>query len=257
MCGRYVIKTSTPELARVLGAEGTLLNTPERYNVAPTQDVPVCTLGDDEARYLQAMRWGLIPAWSKDGGKNAYSTINARGETAHQKPTFRGPFRSKRCLIPADGYYEWRKEHDTKQPYYISARSDEILLFAGLWDEWTPGDDGAPVRSCSIVTTAANEDVSDIHIRMPVLLDERSAKAWLSPQTAVEGARDLIQPAPAGTLTHIAVSTFVNSVRNDGPQCIEPRSLGTRSHRARGDGAQSGGAQSDETRNLGGPGLDR
>ena len=225
MCGRYVIKTSTPELARVLGAHGTLLNTPQRYNVAPTQDVPVCTLSDDEERSLETMRWGLIPFWSKEGGRNAYSTINARGETAHQKPMFRGPFESKRCLIPADGYYEWCKENGIKQPYYISARSGNILVFAGLWDEWKPSDDEAPIRSCSIVTTAANDDVSDVHIRMPVVLVEKSAKAWLSPQTDVDVARGLIQPAPAGTLTHIAVSTFVNSVRNDGPRCIEARSL--------------------------------
>lgn len=224
MCGRYVIKTSTPELARLLDADGTLLNTPERYNVAPTQDVPACRLNEEGARVMTQLRWGLVPSWLKDPKKGGYTMINARAESIHEKPAFRAPFKSRRCLIPADGYYEWRSEEKIKQPYYFRARAGAPMVFAGLWQRWHGGDEQI-IESCSIVTTDANEDVSDIHHRMPVLLDDDDAAAWLQADADAATLKDLLRPAPAATLTHMAVSTYVNSVRNDGPACIEVRPL--------------------------------
>jgi putative SOS response-associated peptidase YedK len=220
MCGRYVIKTSTPEIARILGADGPLLNTPPRYNVAPTEMVPVCRLDGDGNRELVSLKWGLIPAWSKDPGRSGYSTINARSETASEKPAFRSAFRSRRCLIPADGYYEWRKVGKVKQPSYIHHKDADVLVFAGLWERWHR--DGEIIESCSILTTPANRDVSDVHDRMPALLDQDTATAWLDAKTQAEALMTMIRPAPQGLLAHYEVATFVNCVRNQGEQCIAP-----------------------------------
>lgn len=219
MCGRYVIKTSTPEIARILGASGELLNTPERYNVAPTEQVPACRIEDGQRR-LVMLKWGLIPAWSKDPRRSAWSTINARAETVHEKPAYRAAFRARRCLLAADGYYEWRKVGEVKQPAYFHAADDGLLVFAGLWERWGRGEDA--IESCSIVTTDANADVASFHHRMPVLLDDAAARVWLDSEAPREALSPLMCPAPAGTLAHHLVSTRVNAVRNDGAECIAP-----------------------------------
>jgi len=222
MCGRYVIKTSTPEIARLLGADGTFLNTPARYNVAPTQDVPICRLNDAAGRVLEHYRWGLIPAWSKDGGKNAYSTINARGETAHEKPAFRSPFKSRRCLIPADGYYEWKSVQGRKQPYYFSMQDGTPFCFAGVWERWQPAD-GEPVESCAIITTDANALGAKVHPRMPVILAAEDHSRWLDPRvTQPEAVLPLLRPFPPEAMTVYPVSTLVNNARSDEPRCITP-----------------------------------
>jgi len=228
MCGRYVLKTSTPQLAAILGAEpiiddpisGPAIGWQPRFNIAPTMQVPTIKLNDNGIRVLQAKRWGLVPHWAKDLKLGA-SMINARCETVSSKPAFRSAFKQRRCLIPADGYYEWQRLDGRKQPHFIYPEDQRPLVFAGLWERWRGADD-AVIETCTILTARANEDVVRVHDRMPVLLNSSESELWL--QGSVSDVQTLLRPPPSGRLGSVAVSTFVNNARNDGERCITPLS---------------------------------
>jgi putative SOS response-associated peptidase YedK len=218
MCGRYALilpPEAIRQLFRFFGPvwNGATPNWPARYNVAPTQDVPVLRAPNEIAQ----IRWGLVPSWTKEVGPAPL--INARGESVAEKPSFRGAFKSRRCLVPADGFYEWRLEGKLKVPMYIRMRSKEPLVFGGIWDRWTTPD-GKTLDSMSIVTTGANRLIGQLHDRMPVILDPKDWEGWIAgpPETA----QKLIQPCPDDWLEYFTVSRQVNAVANDGPGLIEP-----------------------------------
>lgn len=218
MCGRYALKTSVPEIARILGAETNAEFAPS-YNVAPSRHVPVCRASAEGRRELSLLRWGLVPHWAKELS-DRYRMINARAETVADKPAFRGPFRSRRCLVPADGYFEWKAGPERKQPYFIHRNDDSPVFLAGLWDRWEKGQDGS-LDSFAIVTTSASERLSSVHDRMPVILDPDDHEAWLNPE--LKNPKDLLsllKPNPGKELLLTPVSTFVNNPRNDDPRCL-------------------------------------
>jgi putative SOS response-associated peptidase YedK len=191
-----------------------------RYNIAPTQ--PVAVVPNDDSRAVQFFRWGLVPFWAKDPSIGS-RMINARSETAAEKPSFRAAYRRRRCLILADGFYEWRAEPGsrTKTPMYVRMASGEPFAFAGLWEIWHPDD--APLLSCTILTTEPNELVAPIHNRMPVILAREAYDRWLDPEEQPSGSLDdLLKPYPAGEMTAYPVSRFVNNPANDAPACIVP-----------------------------------
>ncbi|MCA9236327.1 MAG: SOS response-associated peptidase [Planctomycetales bacterium] len=225
MCGRFTLKTPAPMIAELLGLEPPGPRQLElfapRYNIAPTQDVAVVRTATGGGREAVGMRWGLIPSWSKELPKSA-PLINARSESLTEKPTFRGPLKRTRCLIPADGFYEWTTEGKRKQPHYIRFPDGRLYAFAGLWDRWRgPGGAGPVIESCTILTTAANAQLAPLHDRMPVILAPGDYDLWLD--GAVENADDLrhlFDPLPAGELAIDPVDPRVNKVANDDPQCV-------------------------------------
>src|SRR3989441_8768283 len=179
MCGRYTLKTPVEELSEKFQFPEIIPLKP-RYNIAPAQDVAVVRrLPDDTARKLAMLRWGLIPAWVKDPAK-ARQPINAKSETVAELPTFRSAFRKRRCLIPADGFYEWKQEGGRKQPVYIRMKDSEPFAFAGLWEHWEKPDQ-EPIDSCVILTTEPNELLAQLHNRMPVILNAKDYDLWLDP----------------------------------------------------------------------------
>jgi putative SOS response-associated peptidase YedK len=230
MCGRFVLSSSIPEIARYFAAtfdEALAEKFRPSWNVPPTRRIPAVTADEHGQRHLELYRWGLVPAWAK-GLSFGANTINARAESVATKPSFRSAFRSQRCLIPADGYFEWKTTPgELKQPYLFTRADAEPLAFAGLWESWhspsdTPGAEST-VITCSIVTTEASPDVEAIHTRMPAILDRGGAwERWLDPnlhdRDELEG---LLVPAPAGTLIKRRVSSAVGSVKNDGPHLID------------------------------------
>lgn len=218
MCGRYTLSTPVGALAEEFGLGGALPDLPASYNIAPTQEVPAI-LGNDGGRRLEMLRWGLIPAWADDPGIGA-RMINARSETAAEKPSFRRAFRNRRCLIPADGFYEWQKAPGGKQPYHIRMRDGRPFAFAGLWESW--GRDGEEIRSCTILTTTANALVGEIHDRMPVILARDAYDVWLDPDSESDELAGLLAPYPDEEIEKYPVSRFVNSPRNNDPRCVEP-----------------------------------
>jgi putative SOS response-associated peptidase YedK len=219
MCGRFTLRTPARDLVEIFE----LLREPElspRYNIAPTQNVAVIRQ-DGKSRELSLMRWGLVPSWSKDP-KAGPPLINARAETVATKPSFRTAFKRRRCLIPADGFYEWQKQVDskTKIPHYIRMAKDRPFAFAGLWDHWRHGE-GEPLESCTIVTTEANELMRPLHDRMPVILPEENYAQWLDPKNEdLRALESLLRPYPPGEMTAFPISTLVNSPRNERPECI-------------------------------------
>ncbi len=218
MCGRYALKTSVPEIARILGAEPNAEFVPS-YNVAPSRHVPVCRTSVEGKRELNLLRWGLVPHWAKEIN-DRYRMINARAVTVADKPAFREPFRQRRCLVPADGYFEWKAGPERKQPYFIHRNDDSPVFLAGLWDRWEKGQDGS-LDSFAIVTTSASERLSSVHDRMPVILDPDDHEAWLNPE--LKNPKDLLsllKPNPGKELLLTPVSTFVNNPRNDDPRCL-------------------------------------
>ena len=218
MCGRFTLRISPAELAEIFE----LLRTPEvqpRYNIAPSQ--PVLAVREREgARELAVLQWGLIPGWSKVPKSGP---INARSETVATKPTFKNAFRRRRCLIPADGFYEWKQlGPKEKQPYFIHRLDDKLFAFAGLWEGWR-GPDGSSLESCAIVTTDTNRRLAELHDRMPVVLEREDYAEWLDPTNEdVESLQRLLMPAPDDFFEIRPVSKSVNSPRNDGPDCLEP-----------------------------------
>ena len=226
MCGRFTLTTNIDELQARFGFESHVEDYRPSYNVAPSQQV--LTVVNDGQRRAGMMRWGLIPSWAKadargGGGiqKIGYRMINAVGETAATKSAFRAAFRRRRCLVLADGFFEWRKEGKTRVPTYFHLKSGQPFAFAGLWETWK-SPDGETVRSCSIVTTQANDLIAPVHHRMPVILSPETEPLWLDPLTeTAETLNPLLTPAPAEDMDCYVVSGAVNSVKSSGPECIE------------------------------------
>jgi putative SOS response-associated peptidase YedK len=219
MCGRYTLTTSVERLAAEFGFGASSVELPPNYNVAPTQEV-AAVLSEGGDRRLELLRWGLIPSWADDPGIGS-RMINARSETAPEKPSFRRAFRERRCLIPADGFYEWKRTNGAKQPYYIRMQEGRPFAFAGLWESWS-NDGGPEIRSCTILTTGPNALVGGIHDRMPVILPAGSYDAWLDPEAEKEELAPLLAPYPEDEMEAYPVSRFVNSPSNNDPRCIEP-----------------------------------
>ena len=226
MCGRYSL-TTAPEALRQLFNFDNMPNLAPRYNIAPTQDVPVIRPagrgGEDvNGRGLAMMRWGLVPSWSKEIDRSA-PMINARAETIAEKPSFRAAFQSRKCLVPADGFYEWRLENGKKQPFRIGMNGGAPFAFAGLWERWA-SPEGDEINSVAIVTTEANEKLRPIHARMPVILDPNDYDQWLG-ETTETTAQTLLRPYPPGDMAFYRVGLRVNSVRHDDIECISPLKL--------------------------------
>jgi putative SOS response-associated peptidase YedK len=219
MCGRFVL-TSPPEALRALFGYPERPNFPPRHNVAPTQPIAVVRLNEGGRQFV-LMRWGLLPSWVKDP-RGFSLLINARGETVREKPAFQAAIKRRRCLIPADGFYEWKAEGGRKQPYFVRARLGGPLAFAGLWETWT-GPNGEELDTVAIVTTAANGVIGHIHHRMPVILAPNAFDLWLNAaEVDAAAACALIRPAPDDLLEAVPVSTAVNRVVNDHPRLLEP-----------------------------------
>jgi|ERR1039458_2367373 putative SOS response-associated peptidase YedK len=222
--GEGISKKSEGKSDRGEGSEGEYEVWRPRYNIAPTQAVIV--VGDDGKRYLKPMRWGLIPSWTKDPSIGN-RMINARAETLAEKPAFRNALKKRRCIIPADGFYEWQKLGKVKQPLRIVLKSREPFGFAGLWEHWK-SPDGEEILSCTIITTAANELLKDVHERMPVILTRDAEAAWLDPKTQDTGALlALLKQYPAEEMEFYPVSRDVNSPAVDVPGNIEPIKAGS------------------------------
>jgi len=220
MCGRFTLTVSARLLADLFDID----NMPDvhpRYNIAPTQPVVIIRTSADDAREAASVHWGLIPSWAKDR-KIGARMINARGETVASKPSFRNAVRKRRCLIPADGFYEWQKLGDRKQPHHIRFTDRRPFAFAGLWERWQENEKKS-VDSCTIITTTPNELVAKIHDRMPVILNPKDHGEWLEPnQLAGSRLDELLTPHPPDEMEAIAVSPMVGNPRNEVPECIEP-----------------------------------
>lgn len=221
MCGRFRLGKGREALKKHFGAD-TDPDWDPRYNLAPTQDIATVRQDPNQPqRHLSLMRWGLIPYWAKDTSIGP-RMINARSESAADLPAFRDALRSRRCLIAADGFYEWKKLGKEKQPYCFALQDDGIFAFAGLWDRWK-SPQGRVIETCSILTTSANELVRDIHDRMPVILPTDVYDLWLDPGfTRHEGIVDLLKPLPAGAMKKFPVSTRLNDVKNEDAECAAP-----------------------------------
>jgi putative SOS response-associated peptidase YedK len=227
MCGRYTLTSPAKAIADVFGVDAGLdeVEAEPRYNIAPGQDVWIVRADrSGEHRELSRVRWGLVPAWSSEP-KTGATMINARAETAADKPAFRMPFRRRRCIVPADGFYEWQRRGGRAQPFLIGERDGRPFGMAGLWDVWK-GPDGARLESCTILTTVPNELMSSLHDRMPAILAPDDFALWLD-RREEDPARLLgvLRPCPSDDLTVKPVSTRVNDPRNDDPECraeVEP-----------------------------------
>lgn len=225
MCGRFTLALSPEELAQLMALDAALdleLGLRPRFNIAPGQDILAAVQdGPDEPREARAFRWGLVPAWADDPAVG-YQMINARAETAEAKPAFREAYKRRRCLVPADGFYEWQRAGARKQPWVFHVLDEPGFCMAGLWETWRPPE-GDPLHTCTLLTTAANDLLRPIHERMPVILRREDYERWLTAQPdAAAGLRDLLRPFPAESMTAWPVSELVNSPRNDVPECVEP-----------------------------------
>jgi len=223
MCGRFALSREPGRYADYFDASisESLEELQPNYNVAPTDRV-YGVIQADQGRRLGVLKWGLVPYWSespKDGAKR----INARAETVATKPIFRDAFARRRCLLPADGFYEWQKKDDgTKQPIYIFGATHAPLGLAGIWERWKDAE-GQVLTTCSVITTRPNALMAPIHDRMPVVLPQDQWKTWLDPDVEdIDMLTSLLQPAPEGLLETVKVATNVNNVRNKGPECLQP-----------------------------------
>jgi putative SOS response-associated peptidase YedK len=207
MCGRYSLHSNPDVIALMFGLSEIPAHQP-RYNIAPTAQVLII-----KQNGAAMVRWGLVPRWAKDPSIGARMN-NARAETVAQKPSFREAYRKRRCLIPANGFYEWKLENGLKQPYYIYPAGAELFAFAGLWEQWT--DPHRSLETCAIITTEANEKMAAVHDRMPVILESRDFPRWLA------GEEGLLHPCPSNVIDIRRVSRAVNNARNDLPGLIEP-----------------------------------
>ena len=223
MCGRYVLKSSPQRLREVFGIEGPDTAHSEtwrpHYNLAPQQDAPVVRCLEGQRR-LDLLRWGLLPAWAKDPALGS-RLINARSETVADKPAFRSAFKSRRCIVPADGFYEWQQQPAGKQPFYIHRQNGELLAMAGLWEQWT-SPSGEQVPTFSILTMAANAWMQPLHERMPVILEGDALDAWLDPATQPSQLQALFRPLPLDALTAYPVTRAMGNVRHDRPDNLDP-----------------------------------
>jgi putative SOS response-associated peptidase YedK len=219
MCGRFTLATPDPSQIRARFPIGERLEVRRRYNVAPGDDVLAVVNRLQSGPEGALLRWGLVPHWASDPRELGVTTINARAETVAERPAYRDAFARKRCLIVADGFYEW----SAGTPHWITREDGAPFAFAGLWASWRPrGDDGVePLRSCTIVTTAAADPIRHLHDRMPVILDSAAEDLWIDPSTPAPELRALLA-APGATLFHRPVSRAVNDARHDEPDCLDP-----------------------------------
>jgi putative SOS response-associated peptidase YedK len=221
MCGRFTLFEADTILSKDFGAPISF-DLPPRYNIAPTQQILAVrqSIGR-EGREAVLLRWGLIPHWAKDPSIGN-RMINARAETVGEKPAFRSAFRTRRCLVPSSGFYDWKKEEGRKQPYFIRPRGRSSFAFAGLWEQWR-GPEGSLVESCTLITTEANELISQLHDRMPAILSPSEYALWLDPGVS-DGTRliPLLRPYPAKELETFPVGAFVNNPKMDDSRCIAP-----------------------------------
>jgi putative SOS response-associated peptidase YedK len=224
MCGRYKLSRRKQIVEEYFDTTSSDEDWIPRYNVAPTQPVPVIRQHPKEpVRKLSLMKWGFVPSWAKDPSAAA-RMINARSETASTLPAFRDALKFRRCLIPADGFYEWQRSGKTKQPFCFEVRDGELFAFAGIWDRWQGG--GIAVKTCSILTTTPNAVTSAVHDRMPVILDQDNYDLWLDAEMRdVTAASDLLRPYDARLMRCYPVSTRVNNVANDDEECSRPFEL--------------------------------
>jgi putative SOS response-associated peptidase YedK len=220
MCGRYTLTVAPDAIRDEFGVEADAGEFSPRYNIAPQTPVPVIGLSRDGEPRLGMLRWGLVPWWARDAAVGQ-RMINARAETLAGKPAFREAFERRRCLIPADGFYEWRREDGRRIPMRICLPDGRPFAFAGVWEKWRDPAGGEPLHTCAIVTTAANDAVRPIHDRMPVILGPDERAAWLDPQGDPEALLRLLKPYD-GELRAYEVSTVVNAAANDVARCIEP-----------------------------------
>jgi putative SOS response-associated peptidase YedK len=219
MCGRYRLSRRKQLVDEYFGTDSGDSDWNPRYNIAPTQPVPVIRQHPTvPTRKLSLLRWGLIPSWARDSSVGA-GMINARSETAPAKPAFREAIVSRRCLIPADGFYEWQRNGQTKQPYCFELVDGELFAFAGLWDRWT-NPHGESIESCTILTTTPNALLVDFHDRMPVILNSESYDLWLDPPYRdTAGLSEMLKPFEPKLMRHYPVSTRLNNVHNDDADC--------------------------------------
>lgn len=221
MCGRFSLGASATTLVTQFDLASLPAWSP-RYNIAPTQEVlAVLKTCESSSRRPRLLRWGLVPPWADDP-RIGNRLINARAETVATKPAFRRAFRECRCLILANGFYEWQRQGRRKQPFCIRMRDGRPFAFAGLWEHWD-APDGSPVESCTIITTTPNDLIGQIHNRMPVILAPEDYDLWLEPAVQeVQRIQSLLRPYPAEDITAFPVSTRVNNAANDSPECLEP-----------------------------------
>ena len=226
MCGRFTLRASSEEVAAFFETNGPVPELRPRYNIDPSQPV-TAVRAEETSRELAMLRWGLIPRWAKDAAIGS-RLINARAETAREKPAFRDAFATRRCLIPADGYYEWQRRGERRHPWFIGAKTGGVFAFAGLWERWrvradarlggtlTDARPGDTIETCTILTTAANALLAPIHDRMPVILPRDAFGPWLV------GEAVALDPYPSEALSAHRVSSLVNRPGNDDPRCVEP-----------------------------------
>ncbi len=219
MCGRFTQTSTLAELQKLFSFEEQP-NLAPRANIAPTQDIGIVRLESDGKRHWRSARWGLIPSWAKEAAIGA-RMINARAETLAEKPAFREAFARRRCLIPADGFYEWKREGGGKQPYRITLDDGRPFAFAGLWETWRDPADDTRLESCSIVTTEAAPAIRAVHHRMPVILEPPLAESWLRPEGTPADLQALLAPSRAAFRVY-RVSPAVNRVANDSLALLEP-----------------------------------
>jgi len=216
MCGRFMLSKSTPDMISRFGITEVIADMAPRYNIAPSQ--PIWVVREERVRIMEPMQWGLVPFWSREPGSGV---INARMESLTEKPTFKQAFRRKRCLIPADGFYEWLSNNGVKRPFLFRLKERELFAFAGLWDEWT-SPDGSPLRSCAIITVPSNTLLAKIHHRMPAILSSEDENRWLDTRNPViSDLLSLLAPYPPERMEMIPVSNKVNNPRYENPECME------------------------------------
>lgn len=218
MCGRYSLTGPSPDRLRERFRLGPEIPLEPRYNIAPGQHVAAVTTTRDGDPRGDVLLWGLVPHWA-DSPKVGWKMVNARAETVAERPAFRDAFARRRCLIPADGFYEWqRRTHGPKLPWWITREDHEPFAFAGLWATWRAAPDVEPLRTCTILTTQASASLREVHDRMPVILPAQAEGAWLDPATPPDDLLALLEPFTA--ITRVPVSTAVNDVGHDAPDCI-------------------------------------
>ena len=219
MCGRFSQSLTAEAIAEAFH----LTEVPDwqpRYNIAPTQTILAVAMIESGGRQSKPLRWGLIPSWAKDPAIGA-KLINARSETVAEKPSFRSAFKQRRCLILADGFYEWRKQSAKKQPFYFRLKNGNPFAFAGLWERWHDSEDNR-LETCTILTTEANRTVNPVHDRMPVMLHAENYDRWLDQSQSLESLQALLHPYDDNLMTAYPVSTSVNSALNDTSDCTVP-----------------------------------
>lgn len=220
MCGRFALDMKEERLALLFSIDEVTDSLPPRYNIAPGQ--PIAVIGmkpDGKRRGLAKLQWGLVPRWANDL-RSGPRPINARAESVLDRPLFRDSFHTRRCLIPASGFFEWKTSGKKKQPYYIRRNDHSPMAFAGLWDIWTDGTD--KLITCCIITVAANDRLKLLHERMPAILPPEDFSTWLARETPVAAAHGLLKSSASDVMEYYPVGPEVNKVANDGPECIAP-----------------------------------